>query len=110
MGHGGRRARRSREVGAPEPAPSAPIQSTSPSHARLLPSPPPVSGNTTPAPYAASPPLAISPTPMAKAPGQLSPARPGEPGDGRRTPVDGLVAVIPKRPRVEPAGEDGGIS
>ena len=108
MGHGGRRARRSRDVGASDPAPAAPVQSTSPSHARLLPSPPPVSGTTTPAPYAASPPLAISPPPMAKAPGAQSPVHAG--GDGRRTPVDGPVAVIPKRPRVEQVAEDGGVS
>ncbi len=109
MGHGGRRARRSRDVGPPSDAPaaSAPAQSSSPSHARLLPSPTPASGGTTPAPSAATPPLVHSPTPMVKS-RPLTPARSGEPGgEERRAAMDGPVPVLPKRPRLDLSGEDG---
>jgi hypothetical protein len=92
--------------GSDAPATSAPAQSSSPSHGRLLPSPTPVSGGTTPAPGAATPPLAHSPTPMVKS-RPLTPARSGELGEERRMAVDGPVPVLPKRPRLDLSGEDG---
>ena len=98
LGIGGRRRRTTRDASTSESG-AGPSVAHSPSHARLLPSPPPVA-STTPVPHPSTTPPLLSPSPLGRAT-----HRPIDPGpDDKRAQGDEPSVTVAKRPRLDNSG------